>query len=250
MPSLASPTSSMPGSSGEQRPQPLARERLVVDDQHARLGSWPCVVHATRKAAVDDCGRRRAERESRSGREAAVPVGELEPVMPGRTDIRAARACSRGRRRAQRLQRARRAGRRRCRAPRSTARSPSRPRRRSARGRAPVRGAMPCLIAFSTSGCRIIRGTSASSASGSISTRAPSDDPGSASVRSRGTSGGTRAPPCSGTWRSPLRSKVMRSRSLSRLIIRSAASGSRCTSVEIACSVLNRKCGWSSASAS
>ena len=30
----------------------------------------------------------------------------------------------------------------------------------------PVRGAMPCLIAFSTSGCRIIRGTSASSVVG------------------------------------------------------------------------------------
>ena len=40
-------------------------------------------------------------------------------------------------------------------------------------------------------------------------------------------------------------SSVMRSRSLSRISVRSAASTSLCISAEIACSVLNRKCGWS-----
>ena len=43
----------------------------------------------------------------------------------------------------------------------------------------------------------------------------------------------------------PMFSSVIRSRSLRRISVRSAASTSRCISAEMACSVLKRKCGWS-----
>ena len=59
----------------------------------------------------------------------------------------------------------------------------------------PLRGAMPCLIAFSTSGCRIRRGHFGVERLGIDLELRPSDDPGSASVRSRDTSAGTPAPP-------------------------------------------------------
>ena len=141
----------------------------------------------------------------------------------------------------------RRSGRRRCRAPRARAR-----RRRAGDemriGARPLRGAMPCLIAFSTSGCRIRRGTSASSVSGSMSNV------------DRETILEARLLDLEVLLQEldlllqrhasarPMRSNVRRSRSLSRLIMRSAAPDRVCTSVEIACSVLNRKCGCSSAS--
>ena len=67
----------------------------------------------------------------------------------------------------------------------------------------------------------------------------------SASARSGGTSRGSRAPPGAGSPAAPMFSSVRRSRSLSRISVRSAASTSRCISAEIACSVLKRKCGWS-----
>ena len=54
-----------------------------------------------------------------------------------------------------------------------------------------------------------------------------------ASARSAGTSRGNRARPCSGISCWPMFSSVRRSRSLSRISVRSAASTSRCISAEI-----------------
>ena len=71
------------------------------------------------------------------------------------------------------------------------------------------------------------------------------DDRQSASARSPGTWTGSRAPPSAVFSCGPSVSSVIRNRSLRRISVRSAASTSRCISAETACSVLNRKCGWS-----
>ena len=233
-----------------------------------------------RRRAACAAARARAARRRRSGRGSSRAVcwsvmrrgsglvgarrrraeGKLDPDREARGRLRRTRALCAVRRehssRARVFERPtpvcsrrarRRAGRRRCRG------LPARAGRRRAGERdlrpcpGPLRGATPCLIAFSTSGCRIRRGTSASSVSGSMSNLTVRRSWKRVCSISRYFCRNSSSS-CSETLGAPERSNVMRSRSLSRLIIRSAESGCVWTSVEIACSVLNRKCGCSSAS--
>ncbi len=123
--------------------------------------------HATRMAEVPAPGGTRVERNLHLNGESFGLFGELQPV---RGAVQAFEAGTRVRQADARVQAragAARRDRRRCRALRSRAPS-SRMREEIWMSPRPLRGDTPCLIAFSTSGCRISRGTSASSVSESI----------------------------------------------------------------------------------
>ncbi len=123
----------------------------------------------------------------------------------------------------------------------STSRSPSR-RARTVIVPAPRTVIPPCRMAFSTSGCRIIDGTTAASAPGSTTTSTLSALPKRAFIRdtySESTSSSSRSA-TSSTW--PVRREA-RSSSPNCSSNSSAAFGSRYRVDEIVFSALKRKCG-------
>ena len=169
VPSWHSATTSMSCCPSSSIREPLARERLVVGDYDARGAVVARSCHADRRRSP--AATAPSDRGSRCGRRGPARRRRSRAGTRHRRGSRAGRACWRGRCRCAAARAPRRSARRRRRGPR--ARGAPFWRRDAICDRRQDRCAAttPCWIAFSTSGCRISRGTSASSVSGSMSKR-------------------------------------------------------------------------------